>query len=46
MKTLNDDALLVVIAAENITKGIALDDTDRQLLSDAAPRIRTAWGLV
>lgn len=42
LKSLSDDALLVAIAAENLAKGVILDDKDRQLVIDAAQRIREA----
>lgn len=40
LKALDDDALLVAIAAENVARGIVLDDADRQALINAAARIR------
>ena len=40
LKSLSDDALLVVIAAENVAAGVVLSEKDRDLLTEVAARIR------
>ena len=42
LKTISAEAVVVVIAAENMAKGITLDDADRERLLDAAIRVRAA----
>jgi len=42
LKALDADALLVVVAAENIAAGVALDDADRELLAGTVSRIHAA----
>ena len=42
LKTISAEALVVVVAAENLAKGIVLDAADRERLLDAATRVRAA----
>ncbi len=42
LKALDKDVLIVAIAAENIARGVVLDDDERQILVEAASRIREA----
>ncbi len=42
LRTLDREALIVAIAAENIAAGVVLDDADRALVIDAASKIRAA----
>lgn len=41
-RSIHKDALLVLVAAENIAAGVSLDDADRQELAAATTRIRDA----
>jgi hypothetical protein len=42
LKTISTEALVVVVAAENLAVGVALDDADRDRLMDAATKVRAA----
>ncbi len=42
LKALDKDVLIVAIAAENVARGVVLDDDERQILVEAASRIREA----
>lgn len=45
LRSLDRDALLVAIAAENIAQGVVLSDGDRELLIESARRCREARSL-